>query len=232
MDRYRVPVLAADDLPVSLLPESKQQGEALTPDTPVVIMNRGLGEIRDTFDAQHYVIGPGPTKYWVPYGAARHFQERCIIPGTRALGAGGFQSYIAILGVDPPELCEMFDLATFQRQQAHIEALDRRALDPDRQTAKPVATSAIAGAVSGQGVAGRRVEVYGGSRDDVLAPPEGGSIARQAEAEAMNEGWKPGGGASPLVAEDGRAPGDARPAPLEDAPAAPPIRGSRPQTRR
>lgn len=199
MSGYEIPMLDPGQMPGNLVPEAKAQRKELTPETPVVIRNRGLRTLRDKFDGLDYAIPAGPGTFWLPYGAAKHFQARLIIPGTRN-GVNGFQSYIAILGIDPPDQCEMFDQAEFDRQQAIVEGLDRSQLDPERQDVKVLTTATARAGIAGQG-AGRRVEIHGASRDEVLSPPSGGSVARQEEAEARAEGYRPG----QLTAETGQA---------------------------
>jgi hypothetical protein len=228
MAGYNIPHLSPDDLPVNLVPESQESLKTLTPETPVVCMNRSTRELRDTFDSQHYRIPPGPTKFWLAYGAALHFKTRLIVPGTRR-GPSSFESMICILGIDDPADCAMFDEMAEAEFSARPEGLDRAALDPSRQNTKVLEVGATRAGVVGQGVGRRANEVFVGAQAvdpaDVFTPPEGGSIARAAEAEALGEGYRPG---QALTSESGRDPFDDR-ALTEHvestAPAAPPIRG-------
>lgn len=225
MAGYQIPMLDPGEMPGNLVPEAKATRQELTPETPVVIRNRGLRLLRDKFDGQDYAIPAGPGTFWLPYGAAKHFQARLIIPGTR-LGTGGAQSYIAILGIDPPEYCEMFDQAEYDRQQRIVEGLDRSSLDPERQDVRVLTTATARAGIAGQG-AGRRVEIHGANRDEVLSPPAGGSVARQEEAEALAEGYRPG----QLTSDTGQAPDVEGRTPTEhredDQPQPAPMRGQK-----
>lgn len=228
MAGYQIPHLSPDDLPVNLVPESQEGLKAITPETPVLCMNRSKRELRDTFDSQHYRIPPGPTKFWVPYGAALHFKTRLIVRGTRR-GPTDFESHICILGIDDPAECEMFDAAAEAEIEARPEGLDRSALDPSRQNAQVLDVGTVRAGVAGQGASRRANEVFVGAQavdpSEVFTPPEGGSIARAEEAAALGEGYRPG---QALTSETGRTPFDGAPA-VEHveptAPAAPPIRG-------
>lgn len=83
---------------------------SLKPDSPVIVINRGRKPLEMTFDGNHIPI---PVGYFeTEYGAALHFKDRAVVPGTRNLEVGGFISWFSILGssdgrvaVDPPEQC-------------------------------------------------------------------------------------------------------------------------------
>jgi hypothetical protein len=55
---------------------------------------------RDMFDSGHYVIEPG--YFTAPYGAAKHFQARAVVPGSRNPETNFQASFIAIIGVTAP----------------------------------------------------------------------------------------------------------------------------------
>lgn len=201
---YITPQLDPTDLPIDLLPEAKQSLAALTPETKVVCMNRGRHELRDTFDGEHYVIPPGPQKFWLSYGAALHFKSRLIMNGTRTLDGNGNQPWLCILGIDPPDQCHMLDSQDETAVRQRVEGLDRSQLDPGRQDVKVVETSAARAGVLGQAAGRRANEVFVGAQavdpNDVLQPPAEGSIARAEEAAAYAEGYAPtstGGDAPP-----------------------------------
>ncbi|MCC6989948.1 MAG: hypothetical protein IT181_13165 [Acidobacteria bacterium] len=175
---YQFPELPAGQFPQSLVPEDQAGQKDLKPDTPVVIVNRGLGALRDKFDGRDYVIPPGPQTFLVPYGAALHFQKRNIVPGTRTLGEGGFESFIGILNIDSPENCLMLNDAEYAAAMSKPEGLDRSQLDPERQNVRALQTSAQRGQVAGQGM--RRTVVDRGNREDVFTPPPGGFMGTQA----------------------------------------------------
>ncbi len=96
------------------------------PTERVLCLNRGRRPIEDTFDARHLEMPPG--YFYIEYAAAKHFQERNIVPGTKSAVVGGaYVSWISICGVNPPEMCQPFtdeELAEFGEA---VEAIDRRA---------------------------------------------------------------------------------------------------------
>lgn len=81
---------------VDLKPQSS--GEiAVTADTTVVCINRGREPLYDTFNSRHYEIPVG--LFSVVLGAAKHFQARAVVPGSRNPETGFQASFISILGV-------------------------------------------------------------------------------------------------------------------------------------
>jgi hypothetical protein len=74
----------------------------LKPDSPVICMNRGRKPLPVTFNGEHLIVPAGPFR--TEYGAALHMQKHLIVPGTRNVEVGGFQSWIAILGSDDGRL--------------------------------------------------------------------------------------------------------------------------------
>lgn len=82
-----------------LQPESSGEIK-LTPDTTVLCINRGRRQLRDTFDSRHYVIPVG--YFTIPYGAALHFKNRQVVPGSRNPETNYQASFISIIGVASP----------------------------------------------------------------------------------------------------------------------------------
>lgn len=120
---YRMPQPSG---PVAdLVPESAD-GARLTPDTAVLVVNRGRAPLRAKFDGRDYVIPPG--EVIMPYGAARHFQQRLIIPGTRNPETGAVQSYLGIRGLDDDWMCLPLTDDECDRYGEAKEAIDRAAL--------------------------------------------------------------------------------------------------------
>lgn len=106
----------------------------LTPTSRVICINRGRKPLFEMFDARPCEIPPGYFK--VEYGAAKHFQTRLIVPGTRNIEVGGYVSYIGILGsedgqikVDDASLCQPFTDEELQTFGVKVEGLDRTALE-------------------------------------------------------------------------------------------------------
>lgn len=174
----------------------------LRPTTPVVCINRGRKPLNDMFDGVAVTIPPGV--FVTEYGAAKHFQDRLIVPGTRNLDLGGFVSWIGIIGtedrrqrVDPPEVCEPFTDEELQTFGEKVEGLDRGALaNPADRDVKVMKTSfassmsrahglrpnVAADAQASEEAAERAAHVFD-------APDE--SATRQAEAEAASAGVEP-----------------------------------------
>jgi hypothetical protein len=102
------------------------------------------GDYKDTYDGNHYVVGPG--YFTAPFGAARHFQERAVVPGSRNPETQGQRSFISIIGVvqahpgggfevlksvDDPQEWEPFTDEQCHDYEIAFEAIDRAAmLDP------------------------------------------------------------------------------------------------------
>lgn len=94
------------------------------PNERVLAINRGRRVLHETFDAHHFEI-PASSKFYIEYGAARHAQARQIVPGTRNATDGSYRSFIGIIGVDPPELCEPFTNEELAKMGEAVEAIDR-----------------------------------------------------------------------------------------------------------
>lgn len=89
----------------------------------VLCVNRGRRPLVDTFDGRHVEMPAG--HFYIEYAAAKHFQRRLIVPGSKNLTSGGYVSWIGICGVNPPELCEPFTDAELEKLQEKVEAVDR-----------------------------------------------------------------------------------------------------------
>lgn len=119
-----------------LKPESSGEVK-LTPETKVLCINRGRDVVKDTFDSRHYTIEPG--YFTCDYGAALHFKNRAVVPGSRNPETHFQASFIAVIGVVVPtadgfkvvlpvDHHEQWDPFTDDecREYGHaIEALDR-----------------------------------------------------------------------------------------------------------
>jgi hypothetical protein len=195
---------------VDVLLTERQNETTLKPDSPVICINRGRNVLEVTYNAEHLRI-PGtrvvngvvkPGYFVTEYHAAQHFQNRCVVPGTRNLEQGGHVSWIGILGsqdgrvkVDSDELCEPFtddELALFGEK---IEAIDRSALTGAAADVVPVRTSVARAMVRGQGVSGPRAQIDASQQASELAAeaaghvfdPVVGSDASVAQVEAAND---------------------------------------------
>jgi hypothetical protein len=175
MQTYRLP--HTEETVEDLVPESSE-GQALTASTTVLVRHRGRHLIVDKFDGRDYPIRPGLT--YMPYGAALHFQARAVIPGTRNPEVGSQQSYLGIVGIDSPELCEPLTDEEIAHYGASVEAIDRSALsDPnDRQT------SVIKSGVIARGGRGNVKKPQISASDDAVFEKPGITDAQRDAAES------------------------------------------------
>lgn len=157
----------------------------------VVCINRGRKPLVDTFDARHYEIPAG--FFEIEYGAAKHLQRRLIVPGTRNITSNEQVSWIGILGVNPPELCEPFTDEQLAIYGENVEAIARDVDHGFGREVRVVPTNAVRASSPTIGMGGRsrtdvRIEGNDGSAAsaaDVLAQPTE-SATRDAQAEARS----------------------------------------------
>lgn len=209
--------IAADQGVQELVPQGS--GEiALTPDREVLCVHRGDEPYEDMFDGRPYKIAPGFFK--TQYGAARHFKERAVVPGTRNPETRYQASFIAIIGVvelrpdgtftvlkavDDPAEWTLFTEEERAEYRDAVEALDRGGmLNPIDAEVTIVATNKIrqgqkpsrikGGAASGARGRGRAVDQE--VTDPALMtpiPPEDNDVVREAQSaarQAAREGHK------------------------------------------
>jgi hypothetical protein len=142
-----------------------------------VVRERGVayeGDYQDTYDSRHYVIAPG--YFEVELGAATHFKDRAVVPGSRNPETNFQASFIAIIGVVQPtadgfkvrkpidqrEDWEPFTDEECKQYEVAFEALDRANMDDpiDRDVVVTTPASMEAGRtpsrVKGGTGAGRR----------------------------------------------------------------------------
>lgn len=203
---------------VDLVPEDAKANQ-LTDETIVTCLNRGRKPVTDMYDGRNYVVPAGFVR--MPYGAAKHFQRRAIVPGTKNLEIGGFQSWIAIVNVDAPEMCEPFTDEQLTAFGEAVEAIDRSAMsDPADRDVTTVRTSTARASMPGQGLVGgatmgggpRRPVLDAGAQasdaakdaaEHVMDAPETNAAAEDTRA-ALREGWAP-------PADDGQSASQAPP---------------------
>jgi hypothetical protein len=177
-DTYTLPPV--EGTVTNLVPESAG-GTQLKPDTTVLCIHRGRHVLVDKFDGIDYRIDPG--LFYAPYGAARHFQRRAVIPGTRNPEINTEQSYIGIKGLDPDDMCEPLTDEEVALFGAAVEAIDRGSFsDPADRNTRTI-RSGVAGRAPHPG--GRRPDIKT-SREDVMDKP-GVTDAGVASAEAAGE---------------------------------------------
>lgn len=187
------PELPAGTKVIDLSPVN-EASQALTPETSVVVINRGRATLVRKFDALDYPLRPHTEGLLrMPYGAALHFQRHCTVPGTRDVFSGAEQSFIGILGIDPPEWCEPFTDEQCERFGIAIEAIDRSGEDEPVQVANVNAATA-AGKIPVRGQSNRKRPVRAGKDGnkgsklaDAMAPPDDLNDAQREAAEAAAE---------------------------------------------
>lgn len=182
---YARPTLPPDVTPVNLAPDG-MGGTELTPQTRVLIVNRGTHPYVDKFDGRNYTVPP-ETVSEVAYEVAAHFRERSIIPGSRDPVSGKQEHYIAILGIDPPEKCNYLSAVEQQKADEAAEAIDRSQMDGADGDVRVVNTNAARARMVGRG---RQVmqstETNDGtaSAPDALKAPKGGDAMKQIARDA------------------------------------------------
>jgi hypothetical protein len=200
---YKTPEIPDGHHVADLVPEDAKANE-LNDQTIVTCLHRGRKPISDTFDGRHFTVPAGYVR--MPYGQALHIQRRAIVPGTKNLEVGGFVSWLAIVGVDAPELCVPFTDEELVRFGEAVEAIDRSAMsDPADRDVTLMRTGAARAAMPGQGLvggpsmSGPRKPVIDGSVQATDAAREAakhvmeptGNAAADATREALAEGWAP-----------------------------------------
>lgn len=178
----------------------------LSPETPVLVINRGFEVLVRKFDALDYELQPHTVGLMkMPYAAALHFQKHTTVAGTRDAQTNSEESYLGILrtdqpgwpeqiDIDPPRLCQPFTREEADEAGQRIEALVR---DPGEgvvvaNVAKAVAAGKVpvgrgqssqkkGGGMSRKGVTADGDQV---DRDEVLAPPDETAAER---VERLNE---------------------------------------------
>jgi len=82
----------------------------LDSNTEVLVINRGPNALSLKWDGEdHRIPSHRETLIRMPYGAARHFQEKAVVPGSRdAQNLTAQESFLGIIGIDPEEACEPF----------------------------------------------------------------------------------------------------------------------------
>mgnify|MGYP001581463998 FL=1 len=150
-----------EDVEVEDLTIARLNDASIEPTTPVICLNRGRKPIEMKFDGRDRIL---PVGYFVTeHGAARHFQERAVVPGTRNVEVGGHVSWFAILGttdkriaVDPPEMCVPFTDEELSAFGESLEAIDRKAMTGADRFVTPVRTQAARAMSRSQGAGGMR----------------------------------------------------------------------------
>lgn len=179
--KYIVPDIPAQEL----RPRVVAHEQELTHETIVVVVHRGGPTIKDLWDSQEWVIPPGVHK--MPYGIARHFQKRAIVPGTRNPNpefGGKAISQLAVVGIDKEENCRPFTEEQL-RQFEFKEGLDRSlyASLAKRSVDIVPTNDRLAQVLSGQ--------VEGADDEEVMDGDTGEALADQVGTGASTAGLRP-----------------------------------------
>lgn len=138
------PVLSSERVrEVQQLRAAVSEDVKIGPETEVLCVHRGRETLEDMFDSRNYTINPG--HFFAPYGAAKHFKDRAVVPGSRNPESRSQVSFITIIGkvtmtesglrvdkqVDEPVDWDPFTDEECQQYGMAFEALDRSAMvDP------------------------------------------------------------------------------------------------------
>jgi hypothetical protein len=166
----------------AVVPEDAS-GRELNAQTEVIVINRGNRPLTVKFDGQDHVFQAGYNS--VTFGIAKHAQEKLIVPGSKNIESGGFESFIGIPNVDPPSLCEPFTPDELQKFGEKVEAIDRTGREAEFVV---TATQTARAKLPGQSaMRSRRPQADGAQQFSpqaaeaarlAMVPPAGGEAAR------------------------------------------------------
>lgn len=218
-----------EDAEAEDLTEARLNNASIEPTTHVYVFNRGRRVLENmTFDGRHRDLPVG--LFVTEYGAAKHFQERAVVPGTRNVAVGGHVSWLGILGtvdrriaVDPPEMCVPFTDEELGHFGESLEAIDRSAMTGVDRYVVPVRTQAARAMSRSQGTGGMRAP-FGNYVDASTQVSDAAAEAAEHVLDPTNEPLQ----TREAEFEAGRRQGD--PAPYE-APTPPPVDSALPQPR-
>jgi hypothetical protein len=182
---YQKPDLPAHATVNAVVPKDLKAPE-LGPKTMVTCINRGSDPYLDKCDGRDYVVPPG--LFEVEYEVADHFRLRSVVPGSRDPVSGAQDTFIAILGLDPPEKCVPFNQADQQHYKTSVEAIDRDVIEQEQGgKAVVVATSRARARSVGQGHRRPETQVQQNESQeaapDAASPAVGGDAARAGRGE-------------------------------------------------
>lgn len=186
----------------NLQPESSGEVQ-LKPDTKVLVVNRGRETLFDTYDSKHYTIPPG--FFEIEYGAAVHFKNRGVVPGSRNPETNFQASFFAIVGVyvpkvdggflvirpvDHPHEWDPFTDAECQQYEHALETIDRGAMVDPIESVDEVQVKAIRGAGNAGVIPASRVKGGGGpsrSRKQTQISGDATGLLARKNAPGTNE---------------------------------------------
>jgi len=181
---YKKPELPGHATVNTVVPKDLRAQE-LGPKTMVTCINRGSEPYIDKCDGRDYVVPPG--LFEVEYEVADHFRLRSVVPGSRDPVSGAQDTFIAILGLDPPEKCVPFNQDEEAAFSASVEAIDRAVIEEEQGTkAVVVPTSRARARSAGQGH--RRPQTQVQVNESQEAAPEGAAPAIGGDAARAGRG--------------------------------------------
>src|SRR5262245_7405544 len=178
---YQKPELPAGVVVNNVVP-SDLKAQELTPKTRVICINRGSEPYVDKCDGRDYVFPPG--YFEVEYEVADHFRLRSVVPGSRDPITGAQETYIAIIGIDPPERCVPFSDVDQEHYSQAVEALDRGAIEQEQGGKGVVVPTARARARTAGG--SRRRDITVQQNDSTAEAP--GAMEPPTDGDAIRAG--------------------------------------------
>jgi len=166
---------------------SDLKAQELGPKTRVICINRSSEPYIDKCDARDYVVPPG--YFEVEYEVAEHFRLRSVVPGSRDPVTGAQETYIAIVGIDPPERCVPFSHEDQEVFSQSVEAIDRGAVEQEQGGKGVVVPTARARARTAGGAGSRRRDITVQENDSTreapgaMQPPTDGDAVRAGRGE-------------------------------------------------
>ena len=175
--------------PVNNVVPTDLKAQELGPKTRVLCINRGSEPYVDKCDARDYVVPPG--YFEVEYEVAEHFRLRSVVPGSRDPVTGAQDTYISIIGIDPPERCVPFSDADQEAFSHAVEAIDRTVVEQEQGgKGTVVPTSRARARTAGQAGSRRRdisVQENDSTREaqGAMSPPVDGDAVRAGRGEEV-----------------------------------------------
>lgn len=152
-------------------------------------INRGSEPYIDKCDGRDYIVPPG--YFEVEYEVADHFRLRSVVPGSRDPLTGAQESFIAIIGIDPPERCVPFSADAEAQYAQQVEAIDRTVVEQEQGGKGVVVPTGRARARTAAGGGSRRRDISVQENDSTreatgaMAPPTDGDAARAGRGEEV-----------------------------------------------
>lgn len=178
-----------------LLPQRGTREIELNAEREVLCIHRGTEPYDDMFNSVPFRILPG--YFTVAYGAAKHFRDRAVVPGSRNPETHRQTSFLAIIGVveihsdgtftvlravDHPDEWARFTVAEQAEYTGAVEALDRAGMVNAIVPAEELVIESVSGRKGGPPAPGKGSRIKGGS---AATPGRRGATALEATDPAL-----------------------------------------------